>query len=184
MRKHGLRDYDELMARSTTDLDWFWRAVLDDLGIEFYEPYSRVLDTSRGIAWTRVVRRRSHEHRPQLPRQVDGHANGASPGAALGRRRRDHPHADLRGAAARGQSLRRRTARARRRSPATASRCSCRCARSWSSRSSRSSRSAASCCRCSPATAPTPSPTRLQDCGRQSADHRGRLLAARADGAR
>jgi len=52
MRRHGLRDYAELMQRSTTDLDWFWRAVLDELGIQFYEPYSAVLDTSRGIALT------------------------------------------------------------------------------------------------------------------------------------
>jgi acetyl-CoA synthetase len=51
--RHGLRDYAELMARSTTDLEWFWRAVLDDLGIEFYHPYSRVLDLSRGAAWAR-----------------------------------------------------------------------------------------------------------------------------------
>jgi acetyl-CoA synthetase len=52
MREQGLRDYAELMRRSTTDLDWFWRAVLDDLGIEFYEPYRAVIDTSRGIART------------------------------------------------------------------------------------------------------------------------------------
>jgi acetyl-CoA synthetase len=54
MKKHGLSTLDELMARSTTDLEWFWRAVLDDLGIEFYEPFSRVLDLSPGIerpAW-------------------------------------------------------------------------------------------------------------------------------------
>jgi len=50
MRKHGLSNFNELMARSTTDLEWFWRAVLDDLGIEFYEPYSRVIDLSPGIA--------------------------------------------------------------------------------------------------------------------------------------
>ena len=50
MRKHGLSNFNELMARSTTDLEWFWRAVLDDLGIEFYEPYSRVIDLSQGIA--------------------------------------------------------------------------------------------------------------------------------------
>src|SRR5687767_15670919 len=50
IRKHGLRDYAELMDRSTTDLEWFWRAVFDDLGIEFYEPYRQVLDTSGGIA--------------------------------------------------------------------------------------------------------------------------------------
>jgi len=50
MRKHGLGGLDELMTRSTTDLEWFWRAVFDDLGIEFYEPYSRVVDLSSGIA--------------------------------------------------------------------------------------------------------------------------------------
>jgi acetyl-CoA synthetase len=50
---HGLRTYDELLARSTADPEWFWRAVLDDLSIEFFEPYTQVLDTSRGIPWTR-----------------------------------------------------------------------------------------------------------------------------------
>ena len=50
---HGLRTYDELLARSTADPEWFWRAVLDDLAIEFSEPYTQVLDTSRGIPWTR-----------------------------------------------------------------------------------------------------------------------------------
>jgi acetyl-CoA synthetase len=52
MRTHGLRDYAALMERSTTDLEWFWRSVLDDLGIQFYEPYRTALDTSRGIART------------------------------------------------------------------------------------------------------------------------------------
>ena len=50
MRKHRLKTLDELMTRSTTDLEWFWRAVMDDLGIEFYEPYSRVVDLSSGVA--------------------------------------------------------------------------------------------------------------------------------------
>jgi acetyl-CoA synthetase len=50
IKKHGLSGLDELMTRSTTDLEWFWRAVLDDLGIEFYEPYTRVVDLSPGIA--------------------------------------------------------------------------------------------------------------------------------------
>jgi acetyl-CoA synthetase len=50
MKKHGLSSLDDLMARSTTDLEWFWRAVIDDLGIEFYQPYSRVIDLSPGIA--------------------------------------------------------------------------------------------------------------------------------------
>ena len=53
MKTHGLRDYAQLMERSTTDLDWFWRSVLDDLAIEFYEPYQAVIDTSAGMAHTR-----------------------------------------------------------------------------------------------------------------------------------
>ncbi len=51
--RHGLRDYQDLLRRSTTDLEWFWSAVLDDLGIEFYKRPSRVVDTSPGIPWTR-----------------------------------------------------------------------------------------------------------------------------------
>ena len=51
--RHGLRDYADLLARSTADPEWFWRAVLDDLSIEFYEPYTKVFDTSRGLPWTR-----------------------------------------------------------------------------------------------------------------------------------
>jgi acetyl-CoA synthetase len=53
MSRHGLASYDELIRRSTTDLEWFWNAAIEDLDIQFYEPYRQVLDTSRGIAWTR-----------------------------------------------------------------------------------------------------------------------------------
>ena len=53
MQRHGLRDVAELMRRSTTDLGWFWRAVLDDLGIEFYQPYRDILDVSAGPAYAR-----------------------------------------------------------------------------------------------------------------------------------
>lgn len=53
MRQHGLKDYAALMQRSTVDIEWFWDAVLKDLGIEFYQPYSKVVDLSRGIAWPR-----------------------------------------------------------------------------------------------------------------------------------
>jgi len=53
MERHGIATFEELLQRSTADLDWFWNAVLEDLHIEFYEPYTRVLDTARGIAWAR-----------------------------------------------------------------------------------------------------------------------------------
>jgi len=48
---HNLPSLDELQQRSTTDLDWFWNAVLRDLDIRFRRPFSRVVDLSRGIAW-------------------------------------------------------------------------------------------------------------------------------------
>jgi hypothetical protein len=53
IRKHGLSGLDDLMDRSTRDLEWFWRAVMDDLGIEFYEPYTKIVDDSQGIAEAR-----------------------------------------------------------------------------------------------------------------------------------
>jgi acetyl-CoA synthetase len=51
MRQHDLPDFDALMRRSTEDVAWFTDAVLKFLQIEFYEPYSKVADFSRGIQW-------------------------------------------------------------------------------------------------------------------------------------
>jgi acetyl-CoA synthetase len=53
INKHRLGSYDELMRRSTTDVAWFWNAVLSDIDIEFYKPYSRVVDLSEGKPWAR-----------------------------------------------------------------------------------------------------------------------------------
>ena len=49
MRLHGIRDFDELMQKSTSDVAWFTDAVLKFLDIQFYEPYSKVVDLSEGI---------------------------------------------------------------------------------------------------------------------------------------
>ena len=49
MRAHGISDFPELMRRSTKDVAWFTDAVLKFLDIQFYEPYSKVLDLSDGI---------------------------------------------------------------------------------------------------------------------------------------
>ena len=53
IQKHELGSYDELMQRSTTDIAWFWDAVLSDLEIQFYKPYSQVVDLSEGKPWAR-----------------------------------------------------------------------------------------------------------------------------------
>ena len=49
MRAYGINDFDELMQRSTHDVEWFTDAVLKTLGIQFYTPYSKAVDLSEGI---------------------------------------------------------------------------------------------------------------------------------------
>ncbi len=51
MHRHNIDDYSALMHKSTTDPAWFTQAILDYLEIEFYVPYSTVLDLSDGLAW-------------------------------------------------------------------------------------------------------------------------------------
>lgn len=53
MRRHGISAYEELVERSQRDVEWFWDAVVEDLGIEFARPYRQVLDESDGKPWAR-----------------------------------------------------------------------------------------------------------------------------------
>ena len=54
MDRHDLADLSALRTRAASDVAWFWEAVLDDLDIEFYDPYDQIVDLSGGIerpAW-------------------------------------------------------------------------------------------------------------------------------------
>ena len=53
MKKYGIKTYDELVKRSTDDLEWFWDAVMKDLKIEWFKPYTNVLDMSKGVQWAK-----------------------------------------------------------------------------------------------------------------------------------
>jgi acetyl-CoA synthetase len=53
MQRHTIGGYQDLISRSIADIDWFWRAVIEDLGIEFFRPFDTLIDTSRGIPWSR-----------------------------------------------------------------------------------------------------------------------------------
>jgi acetyl-CoA synthetase len=56
MREHDIEDYDELIARTTGDvegveasgIDWFWDELVDQLDIDFYEEYDTVRDDTDG----------------------------------------------------------------------------------------------------------------------------------------
>jgi len=52
MRAHAISRVEDLLARSVAEPEWFWNAVVRDLGIAFATPYHTVRDTSRGIPWT------------------------------------------------------------------------------------------------------------------------------------
>ena len=50
MRKHNIGSYDELLRRSTDDIEWFWKSVLSDLRIRFSKPFETLVDPRGGIA--------------------------------------------------------------------------------------------------------------------------------------
>lgn len=52
LRTFDIPDIAELRRRSVADIDWFWDAVVTDLGLPFTTPYSAVRDSGRGIEWT------------------------------------------------------------------------------------------------------------------------------------
>lgn len=46
---HSLGDFNELMLRSTRDVEWFTDSILKWLDIQFFSPYSQAVDLSKGI---------------------------------------------------------------------------------------------------------------------------------------
>ncbi|MBI4713521.1 MAG: AMP-binding protein, partial [Planctomycetes bacterium] len=53
MRKHSIKSYEDLIKKSTTDTEWFWDAALKDLGVEWFKPYTKILDASKGFPWAK-----------------------------------------------------------------------------------------------------------------------------------
>ncbi len=51
MRKHGFERYRDLVSRSIDEPEWFWPAVIEDMGLEFFEPWEQVVDLARGPEW-------------------------------------------------------------------------------------------------------------------------------------
>ncbi|HTP89851.1 MAG TPA: AMP-binding protein [Candidatus Acidoferrales bacterium] len=51
MQRLGYSDREGFLAFSRQDPDRFWREVLRETGVEWFEPFTRVVDTSRGVEW-------------------------------------------------------------------------------------------------------------------------------------
>ena len=52
-RRLGVERYQDLHRLSVDEPERFWPAVVEDLGLEFAEPWEQVVDTSRGMEWPR-----------------------------------------------------------------------------------------------------------------------------------
>lgn len=52
MRRHGLADAAAFRRRAAQEPEWFYPALLEDLGVEWQRPYERLLDASGGLPWT------------------------------------------------------------------------------------------------------------------------------------
>lgn len=52
MRTHGFDDYPKFLEWSAQNPAAFWDAVMQDLDLQFYEPYTRTFEDARGLPWT------------------------------------------------------------------------------------------------------------------------------------
>ena len=48
-----LNNYDDLEKKSFSDPGWLWDNVIKFSDLKFYKPYSKILDESKGVPWTR-----------------------------------------------------------------------------------------------------------------------------------
>jgi acetyl-CoA synthetase len=53
MDKHGLSGWRQLVEKANEDISWYWDAVNEDLGIEWFRKSDRTFDSSAGIPWTK-----------------------------------------------------------------------------------------------------------------------------------
>ena len=48
-----IQDYNELEKKSLTDPGWLWDSVIKFSDLKFFKPYSKIIDESKGIPWTK-----------------------------------------------------------------------------------------------------------------------------------
>ena len=52
MNEHGIKDYRDLIKRSTDDIEWFWNAAVEELNVEWFEKPRKVLDATE-VQWAK-----------------------------------------------------------------------------------------------------------------------------------
>ncbi len=51
MKKHDISTLQELSHMANQNLEWFWQEIDKEIGIIWDKPYTKILDTSKGIQW-------------------------------------------------------------------------------------------------------------------------------------
>lgn len=52
MDAEGFSDYKQMVEKSTEDIEWWWSKAVEWLNVEWFKPYEKVYDMSKGIEWT------------------------------------------------------------------------------------------------------------------------------------
>jgi len=53
MDRHNISGWRQLVDKANSNIGWYWDAVNEDLGIEWFQRYDRTFDSSAGMPWTR-----------------------------------------------------------------------------------------------------------------------------------
>lgn len=53
MNKQGISNWQQLVDRANSNIEWYWNAVNEDLGIEWFQKYDKTYDSREGIHWTK-----------------------------------------------------------------------------------------------------------------------------------
>lgn len=53
MKKHNIKNFFELSQKAKKDLNWYWKAVEEDIGIVWFQKYIKVSDFASGYAWSK-----------------------------------------------------------------------------------------------------------------------------------
>lgn len=53
MEKHNIKTLQDLSIKAKQDLNWYWKAVDEDIGIVWAQKYNKVSDFSEGFAWSK-----------------------------------------------------------------------------------------------------------------------------------
>lgn len=53
MQKHKISSLEKLSQKAKENPEWFWKSVDRDIGIVWDSPYTKTLDTSKGIEWSK-----------------------------------------------------------------------------------------------------------------------------------